>query len=73
MTPQGQLDALDLLSVVSFAIGLASYAENVDQSTMQDAIKSAVRDIHAHLQEQDEKINHIMEVLDNAQDKEVRT
>ena len=73
MTPQGQLDALDLLSVVSFAIGLANYAENVDQSTMQDAIKSAVRDIHAHLQEQDEKINHIMEVLDNAQDKEVRT
>lgn len=73
MTPQGQLDALDLLSVVSFAIGLANYAENVDQSTMQDAIKSAVRDIHAHLQEQDEKINHIMEVLDNAQNKEVRT
>lgn len=73
MTPQGQLDALDLLSVVSFAIGLANYAENVDQSTMQDAIKSAARDIHAHLQEQDEKINHIMEVLDIAQDKEVRT
>lgn len=73
MTPQGQLDALDLLSVVSFAIGLANYAENVDQSTMQDAIKSAVRDIHAHLQEQDEKINHIMEVLDNAQNKEIRT
>lgn len=73
MTPQGQLDALDLLSVVSFAIGLANYTENVDQSTMQDAIKSAVGDIHAHLQEQDEKINHIMEVLDNAQNKEIRT
>lgn len=34
--------------------------ENVDQSTMNEAVQKAVQDIHNHLTEQDEKINAIM-------------
>ena len=61
----GNLDWLDVIAVVSFVIGLANYEENVDQSTMNDAIKQAVKDIHDHLEEQDNKINEILEMMKN--------
>ena len=61
----GNLDWLDVIAVVSFVIGLANYEENVDQSTMNDAIKQAVKDIHDHLEEQDNKINEILEMIKN--------
>lgn len=61
----GNLDWLDVIAVVSFVIGLANYEENVDQSTMNDAIKQAVKDIHNHLEEQDNKINEILEMIKN--------
>ncbi len=51
---------LDAVSIISFIIGVLNYGENVDQSTMNEAVQKAVQDIHNHLTEQDEKINAIM-------------
>lgn len=59
------LDWLDIIAIMSFVIGLANYEENVDQSTMNNAIKQAVKDIHSHLEEQDNKINEILELIKN--------
>lgn len=59
------LDWLDVIAVISFVIGLANYEENVDQSTMNNAIEQAVKDIHDHLEEQDRKIDKLIEVINN--------
>lgn len=61
----GKSDFLDALAVVSFIVGLANYAENVDQSSMSETVKAAVDDIHAHLAKQDEKIAKIYERIAN--------
>lgn len=61
----GNLDWLDVIAAISFVIGLANYEENVDQSTMNNAIKQAVKDIHNHLEEQDRKIDKLIEVINN--------
>ena len=60
-----QYDLLDAIAMVSFIIGLLNYGENIDQSTMNDAVQSAVNDIHDHLAEQDEKITKILQLLED--------
>lgn len=60
-----QYDLLDAIAMVSFIIGLLNYGENVDQTTMNDAVQSAVQDIHEHLAEQDEKITKILQLLED--------
>lgn len=63
MNSNRQWDSLDALGVVGFLIGWFNYIENVDQSTMQDAIQKAVSDVHKHLEEQDKKMDKIIEML----------
>lgn len=58
-----QLNAMDFISMVNFFIGLANYGKNVDQNKMNRAIESAVIDIHDHLNEQDRKIDSVIEML----------
>jgi hypothetical protein len=58
-----RLEIIDIISLVGFIISWLNYIENVDQSTMQDAIQSAVKDIHEHLESQDEKIDKIIGML----------
>ena len=58
-----QLNAMDFISMVNFFIGLANYGKNVDQNKMNRAIESAVIDIHDHLNEQDRKIDSVIEIL----------
>lgn len=60
-----QYDLLDAIAMVSFIIGLLNYGENIDQTTMNDAVQSAVQDIHEHLTEQDEKITKILQLLED--------
>ena len=55
---------LDVISIVSFIIGLTNYEENMSQSDVQGIMKVALNDIHEHLREQDEKIDHIIELLE---------
>ena len=38
--------------------------ENVDQTTINDTVQSAVQDIHGHLAKQDEKITKILQLLE---------
>lgn len=59
-----QLSFLDILTVISFIVGLANYSENVSQGAMQEAVQSAVEEIHLHLEEQDEKLNWILSLLE---------
>mgnify|MGYP001630845224 CR=1 FL=1 len=64
MNNQGEsLSFLDLITLVSFVIGLANYSENIDQGQMQGAISGAVGDLHNHLGEQDSKIEEILSLL----------
>lgn len=63
MNSNRQWDALDALGVASFLIGWFNYVENVDQSTMQDAIQDALSDVHEHLREQDDKMDMIIKML----------
>lgn len=63
-----QYDLLDAITMVSFIIGLLNYGENVDQTTINDTVQSAVKDIHDHLSEQDEKITKILQLLEGKND-----
>lgn len=55
---------LDSLNVVSFLIGMANYSENVNQSQLQQVVTKAVKSIHHHLQEQDQKMDLILSRLE---------
>ncbi len=63
-----QYDLLDAVSMVSFIIGILNYAENVDQSAVDDLVKNAVEEIHEHLENQDRKINAIVALLGITED-----
>ena len=66
----GEYTLLDVLSILSFIVGLQNYDMNVDQNDMQklqrelyEQLESVVSDIHKHLQLQDEKIDEILRIL----------
>ena len=68
----GEYTLLDILSILSFLIGLQNYDMNVDQNDMQnlqqklfEQLESVVNDVHKHLQLQDEKIDEILRILKN--------
>ena len=63
-----QYDLLDAITMVSFIVGLLNYGENVDQTTINDTVQSAVQDIHGHLAKQDEKITKILQLLEDKND-----
>lgn len=54
---------MDVLAIASFIIGLKNYGENLDQSKAQDMLNNALKELHGHLREQDEKIDKIIEYL----------
>lgn len=66
----GKQNFFDALNVASFVIGLMNLNENLTQGDKQDIMgnlseKSDIilKEIHAHLEEQDEKINKILKIL----------
>ena len=61
---------MDILSIFSFVIGLKNYEENIDQSQLQEIAQSIMSDIHRHLQEQDDKIDKILELLKEREEKQ---
>lgn len=65
-------DFMDILNIVSFAIGVENLNSNLDQNTMQQILEGAVEDIHNHLEEQDKKLDRILEVINNEKDKSIR-
>ena len=75
MTDNGQLDFLDILTVMSFIIGLINLDENVTQSDKQelqhdlaDKADMLLEEIHKHLEEQDIKLDHILQMLKEIED-----
>ena len=59
---------LDAMAIVSFLVGMANYEENITQSQLQETAKSIMSDIHSHLKEQDDKIDRILELLEEKED-----
>ena len=65
-----QLSFIDLLSIASFVIGLQNLEENLTQGDKQDLQEELsnkadllLKEIHSHLQEQDDKMDEILERL----------
>lgn len=70
MNENSQLEFMDILSIMSFVISLKNLDENLSQNDKQDLQKNLsdnthllLKEIHAHLEEQDKKINEILEEL----------
>lgn len=66
----GQFTFLDSIALISFVVGIMNYEENLTQSDKQDLqdqlnskIDLLLKEIHSHLEEQDQKIDKIMEAL----------
>ena len=62
-----QYDLLDVLNILSFVIGLLNYNENLTQNDKQELLEgldnqttTLLEEIHAHLKEQDIKIEEIL-------------
>ena len=62
-----QYDLLDVLNILSFVIGLLNYNENLTQNDKQELLEeldnqttTLLEEIHAHLKEQDIKLEAIL-------------
>lgn len=71
MNNRNQLTFVDILSIASFLVSLENLEENLTQNDKQDLQKdladkagSLLREIHAHLKEQDKKLDVILERLE---------
>ena len=67
-----QLTFLDVISIMSFCISLMNLDENLSQGDKQDLqndlaekMKIILTEIHGHLEEQDKKIEQILEEISN--------
>lgn len=70
MTDNGQLDFIDVLSVLSFVLALINLDENLSQSDKQELIGEfndkaslLLSEIHEHLEQQDSKLSLIEQTL----------
>ena len=61
---------LDIITLISFVIALQNLEMNISQTDLQEGterldktLRQNVNDIHKHLEEQDAKIQQILEVL----------
>lgn len=67
-----QLGFIDVLSIASFCIGLMNLDENITQGDMQELQQQVsaktdllLQEIHQHLQDQDNKIDKILNLLED--------
>lgn len=58
------LELLDILNILSFYVSCKSYDENLSQTKASDLLEKAVEDIHKHLEEQDKKLDVILNKLE---------
>ena len=70
MNENSQLEFMDILSIMSFVISLKNLDENLSQNDKQDLQKDLsdkinllLKEIHGHLENQDKKIDLILEEL----------
>lgn len=60
---RNSFEFLDILAIISFAIQMQNQSKIFGISDVQSELQKAVKEIHAHLEIQDEKLNKIMGVL----------
>ena len=67
-----QFEMLDVLNVLSFLIGIMNLQENLTQGDKQDLLNQfgtqtqlVLKEIHTHLEQQDNKIDTILKRLEN--------
>ena len=70
MNEQDQLSFIDLLSIMSFCIGVMNLDLNITAEDIDSQTQTILNDIHAHLKEQDNKLDEIKRRLDNEEDRE---
>lgn len=75
MNDSRQLGFMDILGILSFVVGLMNLQENLTQGDKQELIQELgkksdllLTEIHGHLEEQDHKIDAIMEILEARND-----
>lgn len=59
----GEVSALDILSVFSTIVNLLTYDKVITKDFLVDDMKMILDDIHSHLDEQDMKIDKIIEEI----------
>lgn len=66
----GEFTFLDIITLISFYVGIMNYDENLTQSDKQDLenkldskMDLLLTEIHNHLENQDKKIDYIIERL----------
>lgn len=80
----GELTGIDILSVLSFLIGIKNLDLNIDQNDMDaqtrdinerasKLVNSAISEIHEHLEKQDRKIDVILQKLGETDEKNQKT
>ena len=57
-------ELLDILTIISFCMQLQNQAKIVDLHDIQNDNNRIAQDIHAHLEQQDKKINRIMGAIE---------
>lgn len=71
MNENEQLSFIDLLSIMSFLIGVMNLDLNVTAEDIDSQTQTLLNEIHAHLEIQDNKLDNIierLEKLENGQD-----
>ena len=75
MSENGQLDFLDLITLMSFVISVINLDENLSQSDKQDLVEAfndkaevLLTEINAHLEKQDSKLSVIEKQLKEIKD-----
>ena len=70
MNDNVQFTFLDIITLLGFVISLENINQNLSQNDKQDLqndlsekAERILNEIHTHLQDQDEKLNRIMEIL----------
>ena len=69
----GEFTFLDMISIISFVVGLQNLEMNITQEDMDsatrrldNALKLKVDEIHAHLEQQDMKIDRLLELIERS-------
>lgn len=63
MREQKQLDFLDILSLISFGLQIETLGNTFTIEDIQQDNDRIMQELHGHMEEQDRKIDYILEVL----------
>ena len=71
LNDSNNLDFLDIINIISFAIAIANYNENLNQTDKQELIhkldkqtSELLSQLNAHLERQDENIDKLLTMLE---------